>query len=55
MKNIKTRVPGALEGIIVIHKDFNQLPPEMMDVFGMTGEPEPSCTSVIRKRGGVVL
>jgi len=44
-ENKKSRVPGALAGKIVIHKDFDQLPADLMDAFGMVGEPMPSFTT----------
>jgi prevent-host-death family protein len=44
-KNKKPRVPGALAGKIVIHKDFDQLPDDLMDAFGMVGESMPSYTT----------
>jgi len=43
--NKKSRVPGALAGKIAIHKDFDQLPADLMDAFGMVGESMPSYTT----------
>jgi len=49
-ENKKPRVPGALAGKIVIHEDFDQLPADLMDAFGMAGEPIPPYTTEQREK-----
>ncbi|HEX4423026.1 MAG TPA: type II toxin-antitoxin system prevent-host-death family antitoxin [Kofleriaceae bacterium] len=38
------RVPGAMKGRIVIHEDFDELPPDLAAVFGLESSQDACST-----------
>ncbi len=46
------RKPGAFQGKIVIHDDFDLLPQDLMEAFGMVGENEPAYKPHRSREGG---